>query len=134
MIKAITLRSGSTWCPLESVLSVISIRMKLHLFMRLQSLLFPFFLFSFSYLLPSSFEKEKSDMFNFFIKMFNNFHVTIPFANAFVQIPNHFRFMQNILANKRKFRAYEIVHNKDFTIFYTIVIHFSIGLCVTKFD
>ena len=59
---------------------------------------------------PQRLKKANLDgQFTKFLKMFKRLEVSIPFMEAFAQMPNYVKFTKEIMSNKKKLDAYGIV-------------------------
>jgi hypothetical protein len=59
---------------------------------------------------PQRFQKLQIEkQFEKFLEVFKKLHINIPFADALAQMPSYFKFMKEILSNKRKLEDFETV-------------------------
>ena len=64
-----------------------------------------------SVLYPQRLKKNKLDkQFTKFMEVFKKLHINIPFVDALKQMPNHVKFMKDILSRKRKLLDFETVN------------------------
>ena len=59
---------------------------------------------------PQRFQKKKLDsQFSKFLDIFKKIHINIPFVDASKQMPNHAKFMKEVMKKKRKLDHYKTV-------------------------
>ncbi|XP_073304099.1 uncharacterized protein [Primulina huaijiensis] len=60
---------------------------------------------------PAALKKAKLDaQFGKFLEVFKKLHISIPFADAMMQIPSYAKFLKDILANKRKLKYHMMIN------------------------
>ncbi|KAI3457193.1 hypothetical protein Pfo_013856 [Paulownia fortunei] len=60
---------------------------------------------------PKRYQKKKIDsQFAKFLEIFKKIHINIPFANALEQMPNHAKFIKDVMSRKRQLVEFETVN------------------------